>query len=168
MSLTICGRCWKFGDNVNTDMVFPQRHSHITDPNEIAKHAMEGYDPEFSKKVGQGDIIVAGKNFGCGSSMEHAPIALKSVGIAAIIAESFARIFYRNAISLGLPVIESQDIFEEVTQGDILEISLIDGRVENLTTHSIYRIKPIPKFLIDILKNGGLVPHLINKFSLCH
>lgn len=165
MSLKIHGNCWKFGDDVNTDEIFPQRHAHKINLEEISKYAMEGIDPEFSNKVGSGDIIVAGKNFGCGSSMEYAPIALKSVGIGAVVAISFARIFFRNAISLGLPVIESPEISEVIKQGDEIEILLSTGLVKNLTTGCVFKIEPIPDFIMEILGDGGLIPHLIKKLQ---
>jgi 3-isopropylmalate/(R)-2-methylmalate dehydratase small subunit len=158
--MMIRGFCWKFGDNVNTDLIFPQRYSYIIDPKELGKHAMEGIDPGFFEKVRSGDIIVAGDNFGSGSSMEHATIALKTVGVGAVVAASFARIFYRNAISLGFPVVESIEAVEEVDEGDELEISLESGRLTNLTKGSIYNFKPLPRFLIEILEKGGLIPHL--------
>lgn len=165
MDLMIRGFCWRFGDNVNTDVIFPQRHSYLTDPSEMSIHAMEGIDPEFPKKVRHGDIIVAGNNFGSGSSMEHAPLALKSVGVGAVVATSFARIFYRNAIALGIPVVESRAVVEDVTEGDELEISLGTGSATNVTNGTVYNIKPLPEFLMIILERGGLIPHLIKKLG---
>ena len=118
----IKGRVWKFGDNVDTDAILPARYLIYTDPEELAKYAMTGIDEEFPKKVNKGDIIVAGRNFGCGSSREHAPIGLKALGISLVIAESFARIFYRNAINIGLPLMECKGISKKVDEGDILEV----------------------------------------------
>ncbi|HUS78037.1 MAG TPA: 3-isopropylmalate dehydratase small subunit, partial [Patescibacteria group bacterium] len=125
-----------------------------------ATHAMEGIDPDFPEKMKQEDIVVAGDNFGCGSSMEHAPIALKAAGVGAVVASSFARIFYRNAINLGIPVIESRAVIEDIDQGDELEIDLIKGKVRNITKGKDYEIKPLPGFLMEILDQGGLIPHL--------
>jgi 3-isopropylmalate/(R)-2-methylmalate dehydratase small subunit len=137
----------------------------MIDPNAIAKHAMEGIDPDFPKKVRKGDIIVSGENFGCGSSMEHAPLALKSLGIGAVVAESFARIFYRNAISLGLPLVESRSLVKGVAEGDELEISFYTGKVTNVTKGKSYDINPLPEFLRIILESGGIIPHLNKKLS---
>jgi 3-isopropylmalate/(R)-2-methylmalate dehydratase small subunit len=164
MARVIRGRCWRFGDDVNTDVIFPQRYSHVTDPREIARHAMEGIDPDFSERVKQGDIVVAGSNFGCGSSMEHAPIALRESGVGAVVAESFARIFYRNAISLGLPVVELEET-GDFMQGDILEISLEAGELRNATRGSVQVFRPLPGFLMDVLQAGGLISHLNEKLA---
>ena len=165
MDLKIRGYCWRFGDDVNTDVIFPQRYSYLTEPSDLARHAMEGIDPEFPEKVRPGDIIVAGGNFGCGSSMEHAPLALKSVGVGAVVAVSFARIFYRNAISLGIPIIECRAIVEDVAEGDVLEISFGTSKVTNVTRGKVYDIMPLPEFLMTILESGGLIPHLKQKLS---
>ena len=165
MDLKIRGYCWRFGDDVNTDVIFPQRYSHLTEPSDLARHAMEGIDPEFPEKVRPGDIIVAGGNFGCGSSMEHAPLALKSVGVGAVVAVSFARIFYRNAISLGIPIIECRAIVEDVAEGDELEIFLGAGKATNVTNGKVYEFRPLPKFLMIILERGGLISHLKQQLS---
>ncbi len=157
--MAIKGRVWKFGDDINTDEIIPARYLITTDPKELAKHVMEDADPEFPKKVQPGDIIVAGKNFGCGSSREHAPLAIKGAGIAAIIAESFARIFYRNAINLGMIVIESPEIAKETDEGDILEIDIEKGIVKNLTKGKEYKIKPLPEDLKKIQEAGGLMEY---------
>ena len=157
--MTIRGKVWKFGDDINTDEIIPARYLITTDPKELAKHVMEDADPEFPKKVKAGDIIVAGKNFGCGSSREHAPLAIKGADISAIIAESFARIFYRNAINLGIPIIESQEIAKETEEGDELEIDLDKGIVKNLTKGKEYKIKPLPEDLRKIQKAGGLMEY---------
>jgi len=155
------GKVWKFGDDVNTDIIIPGKYKFKTlDMKELAKHAMEGIDPNFSKKVNLGDIIVAGKNFGCGSSREHAPRVLKEVGISTIIAESFARIFFRNAINIGLPVIECKDAAREIVEGDIVEVDLEKGLISNLKNGKNYKFKPIPKPLINILNSGGLIEYL--------
>ena len=160
MRLKVRGKCWVFGDNINTDVIFPQRYSHLTDPGDLATHVMEGIDPDFPEKVKQGDIVVAGVNFGCGSSMEHAPIALKAAGVSAVVSSYFARIFYRNAINLGIPVVESSAVVEDVDQGDELEIDMVRGKVRNITKGKEYEIKPLPGFLMEILDQGGLIPHL--------
>jgi len=154
------GKVWKFGDDISTDLIIPGKYKfRITDLNELAKHAMEGADPTFSQRVKFGDIIVAGKNFGCGSSREHAPLVLKQVGVGAVVAKSFARIFLRNAINIGLPIVECEEAFAKTKTGELLEIDLEGGDVTNLTSRTKFAIKPIPKFLLQILKDGGLVKH---------
>ncbi len=156
---SIKGKAWKFGDDVNTDEIIPARYLVTTDPKELAKHVMEDIDPEFPKKVKPGDIIVAGKNFGCGSSREHAPLAIKGAGVSAVIAESFARIFFRNAINLGLPVIESPEIVKEADEGDIIEIDMENGVVRNLTKGKEYTISKLPENLQKVLAAGGLMEY---------
>ncbi len=163
--MAIKGKAWKFGDDVNTDEIIPARYLITTDPKELAKHVMEDIDPEFPNKVQPGDIIVAGKNFGCGSSREHAPLALKGAEIGAIIAESFARIFYRNAINLGLPIIESPEIAKETDEGDILEIDLAEGTVKNVTKGKEYKIKPLPESLQKVMEAGGLMDYAKDKLQ---
>ncbi|RKY77847.1 3-isopropylmalate dehydratase small subunit, partial [candidate division KSB1 bacterium] len=121
------GKVWQFGDDINTDLIVPARYLNTSDPQELATHCMEDVDPEFTKKIARGDVIVAGKNFGCGSSREHAPLAIKSAGIACVIAKSFARIFFRNAINIGLPILESQDAIEEIVTGNVVKIDLAAG-----------------------------------------
>jgi len=150
----ISGKVWKFGDNIDTDVIIPGKYLRTTDMNVFASHVMEGIDPEFSQKVKKGDIIVAGKNFGCGSSREQAPLALKHAGIACVVAESFARIFFRNAINVGLPIIEAKIECEE---GDIIEIDLEKGEVKN--KNITYTGTKLPGFLREILSDGGLVEH---------
>ena len=158
--MRVGGRCWVYGDDVNTDVIYPQRYSYLTDPAEMKRHAMEGIDPGFTAKVRQGDIIVAGLNFGCGSSMEHAPLALKSAGVGAIVASSFARIFYRNAVSLGIPLVESRETVEGTDEGDVLEINLKEGTVVNATKGTQFRVEPLPEYLMRVLETGGLIPYL--------
>lgn len=148
------GRVWKFGDNIDTDVIIPGKYLRTTDMSVFASHVMEGIDPSFSQKVKKGDIIVAGKNFGCGSSREQAPLALKHAGIACIVAESFARIFFRNAINVGLPIIEAKI---ECKEGDIIEIDLGNGNVKN--NEMTYPATKLPDFLREILADGGLVEH---------
>ena len=159
--MKVKGRVWKFGDDINTDIIISGKYKFKTlDMQELAKHAMEALDPQFSSKVKPGDLIVAGKNFGCGSSREHAPRVLKALGIGAVIAKSFARIFYRNAINVGLPVVESLEAVKELKEGDEVEVDLERGEIRNLTTGKTYSFKPIPKALMEILKEGGLVEYL--------
>jgi 3-isopropylmalate/(R)-2-methylmalate dehydratase small subunit len=157
----IRGRAWKFGDNVDTDVIIPFKYKARTiDPQELAQHVMEGIDPDFPKKVRPGDVIVAGRNFGCGSSREQAPLAIKAAGIAAVVAESFARIFFRNAINIGLPVLEIKGIFEKTDNGDVLEIDLQQGIVRNMSKGLAFKATPIPDMLMEILKEGGLVNYI--------
>jgi len=160
MNTRLEGKTWKFGDDVNTDLIVPGKYLELVDYDEIALHAMEGIDPDFHEKVRRSDIVVGGRNFGCGSSREHAAIALKQVGVGAVIAESFARIFYRNAINLGLPVLECPAIVETVGEGDILDIDLIGGKIKNKTTGRELVFVPLPGFMVDILGEGGLVAYL--------
>ena len=150
------GKVWKFGDDVNTDEIIPARFLNTHDPQELGAHCMEEIDPAFSKKISKGDIIVAGKNFGCGSSREHAQIAIKGAGISCVIAESFARIFYRNAINVGLPILEIKEA-NELREGDYLEVDLDKGMVLNLSENKQYKAQPLPKFIQDIIKSGGLL-----------
>jgi len=161
----IKGRVWKFGDNINTDEIIPARYLNTTDPKELAKHCMEDADPEFIKKYSPGDIIVAGKNFGSGSSREHAPLAIKAAGIATVIADSFARIFYRNAINIGLPILQIQGISEKVSEGDILEVDFTKGEVKNLTKNEIYKSDPFPPFMQQIIGSGGLMNYIVNRLQ---
>jgi len=158
--MNVKGNAWKFGDDVNTDLIVPGKYLELVDPSEMAKHAMEGVDPEFPEKVAEGDVVVGGTNFGCGSSREHAAIALKYVGVGAVVAESFARIFYRNAINLGLPALECPGIAGAVSEGDELEIDLTGGKVVNVTTGKELEFMPLPEFMVEVLTEGGLVPYL--------
>ncbi|MEM2878721.1 MAG: 3-isopropylmalate dehydratase small subunit [Candidatus Hadarchaeales archaeon] len=153
-------RAWVFGDDISTDDIIAGRYLVKHDPKELGAHAMENIDPTFSKKVRQGDVIVGGKNFGCGSSREQAPITLKAAGVSAVVAESFARIFYRNAINQGLPVLSCKGIKGEFKNGDEARIDLRAGTVRNLSTGKIFRFEPFPKFMLDILRAGGLVPYM--------
>lgn len=150
----LSGKAWKFGDNIDTDVIIPGKYLRTTDMSVFASHVMEGIDPEFSKKVQKGDMIVAGKNFGCGSSREQAPLALKYAGVACIVAESFARIFFRNAINVGLPIIEARI---DCKEGDNIEIDLEKGIVKN--NEKTYSATKLPDFLRKILADGGLVEH---------
>ena len=154
------GRVWKFGDDVNTDLIIPGKYLELTDLEEMARHAMEGVDPTFSERVCAGDIVVAGRNFGCGSSREHAPLALKYAGVGAVVAESYARIFYRNAINIGLPALECPGVAGAVVEGDTLEIEMTKGIIENTRTGIQLRFTPPPGFIFNILNEGGLVAYL--------
>ncbi len=158
MKKKIEGKVWKFGDNIDTDVIIPGRYLRTFSLDDLAAHVMEGVDPDFARNVGNGDIVVADWNFGCGSSREQAPVALKHAGVSAIVAKSFARIFYRNAINIGLPVIVA-DI--NAKSGDILRIDLEEGVIKNQTTDETFKIEPFKKFMLDILKDGGLVNHYL-------
>lgn len=150
------GRVWRFGDDVDTDAIIPARYLNTSDPKELASHVMEDADGDFPKKVRPGDILAAGKNFGCGSSREHAPIAIKAAGIGAVVAKSFARIFYRNAFNIGLPIFEAPDM-TGVEDGDVLEINADGGLIKNLTKNTEFAAKPIPPFMQELIASGGLI-----------
>ena len=154
--MIIKGKVWKFKDNIDTDVIIPARYLNTSDPKELALHCMEDYDSEFVKKMNQGDIIIAGRNFGCGSSREHAPIALKAAGVSCIIAQSFARIFFRNAINIGLPIFESIEVVEQCSQEDILEADTVQGVIKNLTKDKVYKTNLLPEFIQKIIAVGGL------------
>jgi 3-isopropylmalate/(R)-2-methylmalate dehydratase small subunit len=162
--MEIRGKALKYGDDVNTDVIIPGKFLVLTDPRELAKHAMEGLDLKFSKKVEERRIIVAGKNFGCGSSREQAPIALKYAGVKCIIADSFARIFYRNAVNIGLPVLECEGVTTKIEEGDELYINLESGLIKNISREVELNADPVPKFLLDIMEKG-LVRYMREKRS---
>jgi len=164
--LTICAKAVKFGDNVDTDVILPGQYLVLTDPMELAKHAMEGLDYTFIRKIQDGGIIVAGKNFGCGSSREQAPLALKHAGVKCVLAESFARIFYRNAITIGLPALECPGISSKVEEGDELTVDLRAGKVENKSKNLFLRTTQLPDFITEILDDGGLIEHLRRRIRL--
>ncbi len=149
-------KVWKFGDNIDTDLIIAARYLNTSDPKSLAEHAMEDADPEFVNKVRVGDVIVAGENFGCGSSREHAPIALKAVGVSAIVAKSFARIFYRNAFNMGLPIFELPEA-DEIAEGDTIMIDMEKGEIEDITTGKTYKFTPIPPFMQELISAGGLI-----------
>jgi 3-isopropylmalate/(R)-2-methylmalate dehydratase small subunit len=151
------GRAWIFGDNVDTDVIIPARYLLTADPAVLATHCMEDIDPEFAGKVQAGDVLVAGGNFGCGSSREHAPIAIKGAGISAVVAVSFARIFYRNAINIGLPILECAEAVAATRPGDVLRIELASGRIENVTTGQTFQAQPYPESILRIIRAGGLI-----------
>lgn len=153
------GRAFKYGDDINTDLIIPARYLNTSDPKELAKHCMEDEDPDFPKKVKEGDFIVAGKNFGCGSSREHAPISIKAVGVSAVIAKSFARIFYRNAFNMGLLILECEQA-DEIKMGDDLLVDTDKGEIVNKTQSKTYKITPVPDFMVELLKSGGLIEYM--------
>jgi 3-isopropylmalate/(R)-2-methylmalate dehydratase small subunit len=155
------GRIWKFGDNIDTDAIIPARYLNIWDSAGLAAHCMEDADPQFMKKMKPGDIIVGGENFGCGSSREHAPIAIKGAGIACVVAKSFARIFYRNSFNMGLPIFESPELWDLVTEGAEIEVDADSGliRIIGGTTKPL-RIQPIPPFMQELIADGGLMNHI--------
>lgn len=154
------GRAWKFGADVDTDAIIPARYLNTSDPGELARHCMEDADPEFPDKVRPGDIIVAGKNFGCGSSREHAPIAIKAAGVGCVIARSFARIFYRNAFNIGLPIFESTAAAERIETGDEVSVQVESGIIVNHTKGEEYQATPIPHFMQEIIAAGGLINYV--------
>ena len=157
------GRVWKFGSDIDTDAIIPARYLNLVDPIELGKHALQDERPEFVKQVKSGDILVAGKNFGCGSSREHAPLVLKVAGISCIIANSFARIFYRNGFNQGVPLLESAEAADALQEGDQVRVDLRTGEIEDLTQRKKFRAKPIPHFMQELIDHGGLVPHLRKK-----
>ncbi len=150
------GKVWKFGDHINTDDIIAARYLNTTNEEELASHCFETIRPEFSKKVKKGDIIVAGENFGCGSSREHAPVSIKGCGISVVIAKSFARIFFRNSINIGLPLIEIKEV-DEINEGDELEIDFENGIIKNINTGKNYKFQKYPEFLQNIINTGGLM-----------
>ncbi len=160
------GRAWVYGDNVDTDVIIPARYLNTSDASELAKHCMEDIDENFVKKIKKGDMIVAGYNFGSGSSREHAPIAIKASGVSCVIAKSFARIFYRNSFNMGLPIFESSDAADDIKDADEIEVDADRGVIKNLTTGKIYKATPIPEFMQELINAGGLFGYaeeLLNK-----
>lgn len=157
--MKLIGRVHKYGANVDTDVIIPARYLNVSDPAELASHCMEDIDPDFVRKMRPGDVIVAETNFGCGSSREHAPLAIKTAGVAVVIADSFARIFYRNAINIGLPILECPEAVQGAKAGDELEVELATGEVRNLTTGQTFQAKPYPEFMLQIMAAGGLIEH---------
>ena len=156
------GRVFKFGSNVDTDVIIPARYLNVPDPSELAKHCMEDIDKEFVNKVKDGDIMVGGANFGCGSSREHAPIAIKAAGVSCVIAETFARIFYRNAINIGLPIIECPEAAKGIEEGDQVEVDFDSGMIYNKTKGTEYKGQAFPEFMQKIISNGGLINYINN------
>jgi 3-isopropylmalate dehydratase small subunit len=158
--MKIQGRVWKFGDDVDTDLIIPARYCNTSDGEQLAKHAFSDSRPEFAGAVAAGDVIVAGRNFGCGSSREHAPLALKEAGIRAVIARSFARIFYRNAFNIGLPLLESGEAADSIRDGEKISVDLSTGKIENMSNQQTFRTDPIPDFMRELIQTGGLVDHV--------
>ena len=165
MSTKIRGKAIKFGNNVDTDVILPGRYMILVDPYELAKHALEGLDPAFPEKAKKGVIIVGGKNFGCGSSREQAPLALKYAGVKCVLAESFARIFFRNAINIGLPVVECKGISDAVETGDELAVDFEAGKVENVSNGKKFQVEKLPPFILEILADGGLIENLRRRMN---
>lgn len=155
--MKLTGKAWVFGDNIDTDVIIPARRLNISTAEELAKYVMEDLDPSLAGKIQPGDIFVAGKNFGCGSSREHAPLALKGAGVACVIAESFARIFYRNAINIGLPILESPEAARRIRQGDLVTVDLSTGVITDETTGEQFQSEPYPEFILQIIRAGGLI-----------
>ena len=162
--MNLKGTAHKFGANIDTDAIIPARYLTVSEPEELAKHCMEGIDSEFLNRVQPGDIIVATTNFGCGSSREHAPIAIKAAGISCVIAQSFARIFFRNAINIGLPLLECAQA-DEIEQGDELEVALKKGEIKNITRDSLVKAEPYPDFMLEIISAGGLIEYTRKKIK---
>ncbi len=161
--MKIEGRVWKFGADVDTDAIIPARYLNVSDGNELAKHVMEDERPEFKHEAKKGDILVAGKNFGCGSSREHAPLALKAIGISCVIADNFARIFYRNGFNQGLPLLESTGASRAIRDGDRIRVDLSTGEIVDVSRKKRFTAKPIPAFMQNLIRDGGLIPHLRKK-----
>lgn len=158
--MEICGKVFKYGDNVDTDVIIPARYLNTADANELAKHCMEDIDATFVSKVAPGDIMVAGRNFGCGSSREHAPLAIKASGISCVIASTFARIFYRNAINIGLPIMECPEAVDSIAAGDQLSVYLSSGTITDITSGKTFRAEPFPPFMQDLIAAGGLAAYM--------
>ena len=161
--MNVKGTVFKYGDNVDTDVIIPARYLNSSDPAELATHCMEDIDKDFIKKVQRGDIIVAEKNFGCGSSREHAPIAIKAAGVSCVIAETFARIFYRNAINIGLPIIECPEASRGIEAGDQVEVNFDTGIITNLTKGTSFKGQPFPEFMQKIIASEGLINYINSK-----
>jgi 3-isopropylmalate/(R)-2-methylmalate dehydratase small subunit len=163
--LIISGSVIKYGDNIDTDVIIPGKYLGITDYGELGRRALEGIDPEFPNKIKQTGILVVGENFGCGSSREEAPVALKYAGVKCIIAKSFARIFYRNAINVGLPIVVCPEASEKLNNGDMVTVNLAEGTIINVSKNEVYRTKALPEFILEILRDGGLVAHLRRRLT---
>jgi 3-isopropylmalate/(R)-2-methylmalate dehydratase small subunit len=163
--VSIRGKTWKYGDNVDTDAIIPARYLNMSTEAELAAHCMEDIDATFVSRVQPGEIMIAGKNFGCGSSREHAPVALKGCGISCVIAETFARIFYRNAINIGLPILECPEAVQGTEAGQTVEVDLASGVIRNLDTGKEYRATPYPAFMLGIMEAGGLVEYTRRKLA---
>jgi 3-isopropylmalate/(R)-2-methylmalate dehydratase small subunit len=160
MVMKFKGKVWKFGDNIDTDVIIPARYLNTSDPQILASHCMEDADPDFIKNISPGDIMVAGNNFGCGSSREHAPIAIKVAGLSCVIARSFARIFYRNSFNMGLPIFESADLWDLVKNGDEIEVDGDEGVITLVADGRKLNVNPIPPFMQELINDGGLMKHI--------
>ncbi len=160
--MKIEGRIYKYGDNVDTDVIIPARYLNTPDAAELAKHCMEDIDPSFASSVKRGDIVVAGRNFGCGSSREHAPLAIKASGVACVIASTFARIFYRNALNIGLPILECPDAAEAVSAGDTVSVDFDTGTIRDETAGTEFKAEPFPPFMQDLIASGGLAAYMVS------
>jgi 3-isopropylmalate/(R)-2-methylmalate dehydratase small subunit len=159
------GKVFKYGENIDTDVIIPARHLNILDIDELARYCMEDLDPDFAEAVQPGDVIVAGRNFGCGSSREHAPLVIKAAGVSCVIAPTFARIFYRNAFNTGLPILESEEAAKAVAAGDELEVDFASGKIRNVTKNEEYQAEPFPPFLRNIIDRDGLVGYVKEKLA---
>ncbi|MBM7624029.1 3-isopropylmalate dehydratase small subunit [Sporohalobacter salinus] len=157
------GRAWKYGDDIDTDVIIPARYLNTSEPEELAKYCLKDLDEDFVNKMNEGDMIVAAKNFGCGSSREHAPLAIKAAGVSCVIAKSFARIFYRNAINIGLPILESIEAVDGIDTEDEVEVDVESGEIRNLTKGEVYQAEPFPEFMQDIIQVGGLINYVAGK-----
>jgi 3-isopropylmalate/(R)-2-methylmalate dehydratase small subunit len=157
------GKVWKFGDNIDTDAIIPARYLTTSDPEELAAHCMEDADPHFVSKMTKDDIILGGENFGCGSSREHAPIAIKAAGVSCVIAKSFARIFYRNSFNMGLPIFESKELFDAIGEGKEVTVDSSQGTITITGSGKIFKINPIPPFMEELIADGGLMKHIARK-----
>jgi len=155
--MKLTGKVFKYGDNVDTDVIIPARYLNTSNPEDLAAHCMEDIDADFGEKVNEGDMIVAGKNFGSGSSREHAPLAIKTAGVSCVIAESFARIFYRNSINIGLPILECPEAAKSIEEGSKLEVNLDTGKIKDLDQDLTYQAEPFPDFMQELIKAGGLI-----------
>ena len=156
-SVEVQGRAWKFGDNINTDEIIPARYLNVSDPEILARHCMEDADETFAGKVQRGDMIVAGHNFGCGSSREHAPLCIREAGVSCVIGATFARIFSRNAINIGLPILECAEAADKIQEGDAVRVDFAEGVIEDITRDESYRAAPFPEFMREIIEAGGLM-----------
>jgi len=159
------GKVHKYGADVNTDVIIPARYLNLSEPAELVEHCMEDIDPEFVNRVKLGDIMVATTNFGCGSSREHAPLAIKAAGISCIIAKSFARIFFRNAINIGLPLLECDEIVDKIEAGDFMEIDLSTGNIKNMNRGMVFTAKPYPDFMVELISAGGLIEYIKKRLA---
>lgn len=163
--MKVQGKVFKYGDNVDTDVIIPARYLNSADPDHLKQHCMEDIDPEFASAVRPGDIIVADRNFGCGSSREHAPIAIKASGVSLVIAADFARIFYRNSVNIGLPIMECPEAASEISAGDQVSADFDTGEITDITTGKVFKAKPFPEFIKNIIDAGGLVPYTDRKLK---